>query len=460
MEKYLSGEDISVSEIKKVIRKAVLTTGFFPVCCGTAFKNKGVQLLLDAIVDYMPSPMDIPPVIAHDDREREVEISSEDPRLSALVFKIMTDPFVGELAFVRVYSGELRSGDMVYNSSAGKAERIGRLLRMHANKREETDVISSGNIGAVVGLKYAITGSTLCTKNDQFVLESMQFPEPVIHVAIEPKTKVDSDRLSMSLGKLAKEDPSFKVKTDEETGQTIISGMGELHLEILVERLRREFKVDANVGRPQVSYREKFAGPISFAYKHQKQTGGKGQFANVVIEFEPNENGGVVFENKIKGGVIPGEFISSVEYGIKAAAASGVHGYPVVDVKATLVDGSAHEVDSSDTAFKIAAIQCFKKAEEKAGVILLEPLMGVDVTIPEDYTGDVLSDIQSRRGTVLGMEDDENSGARTVKSLVPLSEMFGYSTDLRSKTQGRGVFTMQFAKYGEVPAKIRERIYG
>ncbi len=461
MEAYLEGKDIPVESVKEAIRKAVLDCTMFPVFCGTAFKNKGVQKLLDAVIDYMPSPNDIAAITATKYRsEEQVEISSSDSDLGALVFKIMSDPYVGELSFVRVYSGELKAGSTVFNSTAGKNERIGRLLRMHANKREEIDSVKAGNICAIVGLKNSSTGCTLCDKSNQIVLESMNFPDPVIDVAIEPKTKADEERLAISLNKLSREDPSFKVKTDEETGQTVIAGMGELHLEILVDRLKREFKVEANIGKPQVSYRESFKEPVRIDYKHKKQSGGSGQYGHVVFEVEPLEAGsGIHFEEQIKGGVVPKEYFNAIEKGVMTATKTGKWGYPVVDLKVTLVDGSYHDVDSSEMAFKIAAIQAFKAAEEKGKPTLLEPIMKVEITIPEEYMGDVLGDVQSRRGMVEGMEEGRTKGTKLVKAGIPLSEMFGYATDLRSKTQGRGTYAMQFDCYKEVPKSIKEEMF-
>jgi elongation factor G len=460
MEKYLSGEEISVDEIKSAIRKGTIEMKFTPVLCGSAFKNKGVQLLLDAIVDYLPSPVDIPPVkgIRPLDGVEVERRASDDEPFTSLAFKIMTDPFVGQLTFVRVYSGVLSAGSYVYNSTKGIKERIGRLLKMHANKREEIKEVRAGDIAAIVGLKNTLTGDTLCDEYNPIILESIQFPEPVIAVAIEPKTKADQEKLSMSLSKLAQEDPSFKVSFDEETGQTIISGMGELHLEIIVDRLTREFKVGANVGKPQVAYKETIKGSAKVEGKFVRQSGGRGQYGHVWIEIEPLERGkGFEFVNKIVGGTIPKEFIPAVEKGIKEAMEGGVlAGYPVVDVRVTLFDGSYHEVDSSEMAFKIAGSMAFKEGAKKAQLVLLEPIMSVEVVTPEEYMGDVIGDINSRRGKIQSME--KRGGAQVIKAMVPLAEMFGYATDLRSKTQGRATYTMQFDHYEEVPKNIMESI--
>jgi elongation factor G len=463
MSDYLDGKDIAIDKIKSVLRKAVLTAEIFPVFCGSAFKNKGVQLLLDSIIDYLPSPAEVAPAIAYDSKnDKEIEVKTDSGELGALVFKIMHDPYVGELSFVRVYSGELRTGAQVFNSNANKVERIGRLLRMHANKREDVEVLHAGSIGAVVGLKHAVTGSTLCSKKHPFVFETMSFPEPVISIALEPKTRADEEKLAYSLEQLEKEDPSFKVRTDEETGQTIVSGMGELHLEILVERLKREFKVEANTGQPQVSYRETFAKPIRHEHKYVKQTGGKGMYGHVVFEIEPLETGsGIVFEEKIKGGVVPLEYFNSIKKGVDIAANSGVLGSPLVNLKVTLVDGSYHSVDSSEMAFKLAAMNCIREAEHRAGVKVLEPVMAVEVVVPEQYMGDIIGNLKMRRGEVKSMEDNGvGSGVKVIKAEVPLSEMFGYSTILRSKTQGRGTYTMQFALYKELPENIKKKIFG
>ncbi|MDI6728240.1 MAG: elongation factor G [Thermodesulfovibrionales bacterium] len=460
MEKYLSGEEISVNEIKNALRKGTVDMKFTPVLCGSAFKNKGVQLLLDAIVDYLPSPLEIPPVtgVRPSDGAEVVRRASDDEPFAALAFKIMTDPFVGQLTFVRVYSGVLSAGSYVYNSTKDVKERIGRLLKMHANKREEIKEVRAGDIAAIVGLKSTLTGDTLCDENDPIILESIQFPEPVIAVAIEPKTKADQEKLSVSLAKLAQEDPSFKVSYDEETGQTIISGMGELHLEIIVDRLMREFKVGANVGKPQVAYKETIKKSAKVEGKFVRQSGGRGQYGHVWIDVEPLERGkGFEFVNKIVGGAIPREYIPAVEKGIKEAMDSGVlAGYPVVDVKTTLFDGSYHEVDSSEMAFKIAGSMAFKEGAKKAQITLLEPIMSVEVVTPEEYMGDVIGDLNSRRGKIQSMEKRGNS--QVIKAMVPLSEMFGYATDLRSKTQGRATYTMQFSHYEDVPKSIMDSI--
>ncbi len=459
MEKYLNGEEISEEEIKKALRQGTLEMKITPVLCGSAFKNKGVQLLLDAIVDYLPSPIDIPPVKGKtpDGQEAERKASDDEP-FAALAFKVMTDPYVGQLTYIRVYSGVMTAGSYVYNITKDKKERIGRLLKMHANKREEIKEIRAGDIAAAVGLKYTLTGDTLCDESNPIILEAMEFPEPVISIAIEPKTKADQEKLSAALAKLAQEDPSFRVTFDEETGQTLISGMGELHLEIIVDRLIREFKVGANVGKPQVAYRETIKVPAKAEGKFIRQTGGRGQYGHVLIDVEPLEKGkGFEFVNKIVGGVIPKEYIPAVEKGVKEAMESGIlAGYPVVDVKVTLYDGSYHEVDSSEMAFKIAGSMAFKDACQKANPVLLEPIMAVEVVTPEDYMGDVIGDLNSRRGKVQSMEKRGNS--QVIRAEVPLSEMFGYATDLRSKTQGRATYTMQFSHYEEVPKNIAEAI--
>lgn len=459
MEKYLSGEPVQEEDVKMAIRKATIDMKITPVLCGAAFKNKGVQLLLDAVVDYLPSPLDVPPIKGIDPErgeEKERKASDNEP-FSALAFKIMTDPFVGQLTFIRVYSGTLKSGSYIYNPKRGTRERIGRLLKMHANKREEIKEIYAGDIAAVVGLR-AMTGDTLCSENQPIVLEAMEFPEPVISVAIEPKTKADEEKLSLSLNKLAQEDPSFKVSTDDETAQTIISGMGELHLEIIVDRLMREFKVDANVGKPQVAYRETIRSKAKVEGKYIRQTGGRGQYGHVFLGVEPQEPGmGFKFENKIVGGAIPKEYIPAVEKGVKEAMESGIlAGYPVVDVKISLLDGSYHEVDSSEIAFKIAGSQAFKEGAKKANPVLLEPAMSVEVVVPEEYMGDVIGDLNSRRGRIQRMQVRGKS--QVIGALVPLSEMFGYATDLRSKTQGRATYTMQFSHYEEVPKNISDEI--
>jgi len=462
MERYLEGEKIEVADILKVLRRGTLELKLVPVLCGSAFKNKGVQPLLDAIVHFLPSPLDIPPIkgINPDTKEEEIRLTSCDEPFSALAFKVMNDPFVGQLVYFRVYSGSVSSGDVVYNSTRGKKERIGRLLRMHANKREEIFLVEAGDIAAAVGLKGTLTGDTLCDPKAPIVLESMRFPEPVISVAIEPKTRADQEKLSSALGKLTQEDPTFKVKVDEETGETIISGMGELHLEIIVDRLKREFGVEANVGRPQVAYRETVKEKAQAEGRYIKQTGGRGQYGVVLLEIEPLKPGeGFIFEDKIVGGAIPKEFIPAVEKGVKEAAEKGViSGYPMVDIKVILRDGSYHEVDSSELAFKIAASVAFKEAAIKANPVLLEPVMKVEVIVPEEYMGEVIGDINARRGRVQGIE--ERNGIKVITSLVPLAEMFGYATILRSLTQGRGSYTMQFFSYEEVPSSLAEGIIG
>lgn len=460
MEKFLGGEEISEDMIKSAIRKGTIDLKLTPVICGSAFKNKGVQLLLDTIVDYLPSPLDIPPVVGVNPANgSEVARKPDDTEpFAALAFKVMTDPFVGQLTFMRVYSGALGAGSYIYNSTKDSRERIGRLLRMHANKREEVKEVVAGDIAAAVGLKSTLTGDTLCDEKAPIILESIEFPDPVISVAIEPKTKADQERLSQSLAKLAQEDPSFRVTFNEETGQTIISGMGELHLEIIVDRLLREFKVGANVGKPQVAYKETIKAPSKAEGKFVRQSGGRGQYGHVYIEIEPVEAGkGFEFVNKIVGGTIPREYIPAVEKGIKEALDTGViAGYPVVDVKATLYDGSYHEVDSSEMAFKIAGSMAFKDAAKKAKPVLLEPIMSVEVVTPEEYMGEVMGDLNSRRGKIHSMEKRGN--AQVIKAEVPLSEMFGYATDLRSKTQGRATYTMQFAHYEDVPKGIADAI--
>lgn len=460
MEMVLEGDDIPIEKIKEVIRKATVAVHITPVLCGSAFKNKGVRLLLDGVIDYLPSPVDVPAIggVDPDTEEDTVRESSDDEPFSALAFKIITDPFVGRLTFFRVYSGTLKSGSYVYNSTKDKKERIGRLLQMHADKREDLDECYAGDILAAVGLKFTSTGDTLCSYEHPVVLESMDFPEPVIDVAIEPKTTADQEKMSLALQKLSEEDPTFRVHTDTETGQTIISGMGELHLEIIVDRLLREFRVDANVGKPQVAYRETFRAKATANTKFVRQSGGHGQYGHCVVEFEPQEPGsGFTFESKIVGGVVPKEFIPPVEQGIKEAMESGVlAGFPVVDIKATLVDGSYHEVDSSEMAFKVAGSMAFKEAAGKAKSVLLEPIFKLEVVVPEEYMGDVIGDINARRGRLEGMEAAK--GMQTIRGVVPLSEMFGYATDLRSKTQGRGTYVMQFGYYDEVPKNIAETI--
>ncbi len=460
LDKYLGGEELTTEEIKKGIKKGTLDMSITPMLCGSAFKNKGVQTLLDAVVDYLPAPTEVSWIKGIDPKTgEEVSVESTDNGpFAALAFKIMTDPFVGQLSFIRVYRGQIASGSYVLNSTKEKKERVGRLLKMHANKREEIKELPAGEIGAVVGLKYTLTGDTLCDENHPVILEKMEFPEPVISVAVEPKTKADQEKMATALAKLAEEDPSFRVHTDEETGQTIISGMGELHLEIIVDRMKREFKVDAEVGQPQVAYRETIKAPVDQEYKYAKQSGGRGQYGHVFIKLEPQEPGkGYEFVNNITGGVIPKEYIPAVDKGIQEAMQNGVlAGYPVVDVKATLYDGSYHEVDSSEMAFKIAGSMAFKEAAKKANPILLEPIMKVEVEVPEEYMGDVIGDINRRRGQVQSMED--RSGNKIVTAMVPLAEMFGYSTDLRSFTQGRGTYSMEFDHYEEVPKNVADEI--
>ena len=463
MEKYLEGEELSVEEIKAGIRRATLAASVTPVLTGTAFKNKGVQPMLDAVIDYLPSPIDVEGVEGHKMGNEEEAMSrkpSEDEPFSALAFKIMSDPHLGKLTYVRVYSGTLQTGTQVLNSTKDRKERIGKIYRMHANKREEIESTGAGDIVAVMGLKDTTTGDTLCDPSSPVVLESMTFPEPVISVAIEPKTKSDQEKLGTAIQRLAEEDPTFRVSTNEETGQTIIEGMGELHLEVLVDRMKREFKVEANVGKPQVAYRETLTKPVEkVEYTHKKQTGGSGQFGRVIISVEPNteEGGGYLFENKVTGGRIPREYIPSVDAGCQEAMENGVlAGYPMVDVKVTLLDGAYHDVDSSELAFKIAGSMAFKDAANRAKPALLEPMMAVEVTTPEDFMGDVIGDLNSRRGQVQAME--ERSGARVVKALVPLSEMFGYVGDLRSRTQGRASYSMQFDSYAQVPQAVATEI--
>ncbi|MFC5601950.1 elongation factor G [Sporosarcina koreensis] len=460
MEKYLGGEELTVEEIKTAIRKATLAVEFYPVVCGTAFKNKGVQLVLDAVVDYLPSPIDIPPMMGvnpETEQEEERHSSDEEP-FSALAFKVMTDPYVGKLTFFRVYSGVLQSGSYVMNSTKGKRERVGRILQMHANSREEISEVHSGEIAAAVGLKDTGTGDTLCDDKAPIILESMEFPEPVISVAIEPKTKGDQDKMGTALAKLQEEDPTFRAHTDQETGEVIIAGMGELHLDIIVDRLRREFKVEANVGAPQVSYRETFRTAAEVEGKFVRQSGGRGQYGHVWIEFSPNEEGkGFEFVNAVVGGVVPREYIGSVEAGVRDSLNNGVlAGYPLIDVKARLFDGSYHDVDSNEMAFKIAASMALKNAAAKCNPVLLEPMMKVEVIIPEEYMGDIMGDITSRRGRVEGM--DARGNAQVVRAMVPLAEMFGYATSLRSNTQGRGVFSMTFDHYEDVPKSIAEEV--
>ena len=460
MEKYLNKEEIGAEEIKAVLRRGTLERKLTPVICGTAFRNKGVQLLLDAIVDYLPSPLDIPPVagtVPGSDSVIVRQASDKDP-FAAIAFKVMTDPFVGQLTFIRVYSGVLSAGSYVYNSTKDTKERVGRLLKMHANKREELKEVSAGDIAAVVGLKHTLTGDTLCDDKQPIILEIMEFPEPVMSVAIEPKTKADQEKLSQSLAKLTQEDPSFRVSFNEETNQTIISGMGELHLEIIVDRLLREFKVGASVGKPQVAYKETIRNSSKAEGKFIKQTGGRGQYGHVYIEIEPLEPGkGFEFENKVVGGTIPREYIPAVEKGIRESADRGIlAGYPVVDIKARLYDGSYHDVDSSEMAFKIAGSMAFKEAIKNAKPVLLEPIMSLEIVTPEEYMGDVIGDLNSRRGRIINIEKRGN--VQVIKGQAPLAEMFGYATDLRSKTQGRATYTMQFSHYNEVPKGVSEGI--
>ena len=460
MMKFLEGEEITKAEIKKVIRTATIAGEMIPVTCGSAYRNKGVQLMLDAVIDYMPSPVDIPPIkgVVPDTEEEEERPADDNGPFSALAFKIMADPYVGKLAFFRVYSGTLDSGSYVYNSTKGKKERVGRILQMHANKREDIEKVYSGDIAAAVGLKVTTTGDTLCDEKHEIILESMEFPDPVIEIAIEPKTKAGQEKMGIALAKLAEEDPTFKTYTNEDTGQTIIAGMGELHLEIIVDRLLREFKVEANVGKPQVSYKETITAPADVDHKYAKQSGGRGQYGHVKIKVYPREPGeGFEFKNSIVGGAIPKEYIPKIEEGIKEAMQTGpVAGYQVVDVGVELYDGSYHEVDSSEMAFKIAASMAFREAAKKAKPVLLEPIFKVEVTVPEEYMGDVIGDISSRRGRIAG--SDMNNGAVAVRGYVPLSEMFGYATDLRSKTQGRGVYVMQFDHFEKLPDSLLESI--
>lgn len=459
MEKYLEGEEFSEEEIKKALRKRTINNEIVPVFCGSAFKNKGVQAVLDGVVEYLPSPLDIPAIRGVDDDGKEIHRkTSYDEPFSALAFKIATDPFVGTLTYFRVYSGVLKSGDTVYNPVKAKKERIGRLLQMHANSREEIKEVKAGDIAAAVGLKTVTTGDTLCDVNKVVTLERMDFPDPVIAVAVEPRTKADQEKMGVALGKLAQEDPSFRVHTDEESGQTIIEGMGELHLEIIVDRMKREFNVEANVGKPQVAYRETLKQTVEQEGKFVRQSGGRGQYGHVWLKIEPQKPGtGYEFVNAIVGGVIPKEYIPAVDKGVQEQMQNGViAGYPVVDVKVTLFDGSFHEVDSSEMAFKIAGSQCFRQGALKAKPVLLEPIMSVEVVTPEDYMGDVMGDLNRRRGLVQGMED--SPAGKIVRAEVPLAEMFGYATDLRSATQGRATYSMEFAKYAEAPTNIAEAI--
>lgn len=459
MMKYLEGEEPTEEELKKALRKGVVNVEIIPVLCGSSYKNKGVQPMLDAVVEYMPSPLDVPPIQGELPDGSEAHRKSDDNEpFAALAFKIMTDPYVGKLTFFRVYSGTLNSGSYVLNATREKRERVGRILQMHANSREEIKTVYAGDIAAAVGLKDTTTGDTLCDEKNPIILESMVFPEPVIDVAIEPKTKSDQDKMGMALAKLLEEDPTYRTETNEETGQTIVSGMGELHLEVLVDRLKREFKVEANVGNPQVAYRETFRSSAKVEGKFIRQSGGRGQYGHVWIEFEPlEEGGGFEFVNKIVGGVVPREYIPAVQSGVEEALQNGVlAGYPMVDIRATLYDGSYHDVDSSEMAFKIAGSMALKAAKSKCQPVLLEPVMKVEVTVPEDYMGDVMGDINSRRGRVEGM--DARGGAQVIRAMVPLAEMFGYATNLRSRTQGRGVYTMHFDHYEEVPKNIAEEI--
>ena len=460
MEKYLGGEEISTAELKAGIRKATIDLAINPVLCGSAFKNKGVQHLLDAVIDYMPAPTDVPAIkgVNPDSQEELTRAADDSGPFAALAFKIMTDPFVGQLTFFRVYSGVIESGSAMLNSTKGKKERIGRILKMHANKREEIKQVYSGDIAAAVGLKYTTTGDTLCDENKPCLLESMEFPEPVIHIAVEPKTKSDQEKMGTALGKLLQEDPSLRCRTDEETGQTILSGMGELHLEIIIDRMKREFKVEANIGAPQVAYRESITKMVEVQGKFVRQSGGRGQYGDCWLRIEPQEpGGGFEFVDAIKGGVIPKEYIPAVGKGAEEASQNGVlAGFPIVDVKVTCFDGSYHDVDSSEMAFKIAGSMGFKDGAAKAGPVLLEPIMAVEVVTPEEYMGDVMGDLSSRRGKIMGMEN--RSGAQVVNAHVPLANMFGYSTDLRSATQGRATYTMVFDHYEQVPKAISDEI--
>ena len=462
MERYIEGQEIKPDLLRRAIRAGTICMGLVPVLCGTAYRNKGIQLLLDAVVDYLPSPLDVTGVTGTDpDTGEEIGLQADDEApFAALAFKIMSDPFVGKLAFFRVYSGSLKAGATVYNSTKDVRERMGRMLLMHANHRSELGDVNAGDIAAAVGLKAVTTGDTLCDEKHRVLLETMDFPEPVIKVAIETKTKVGQEKMGLALAKLAEEDPTFKAYTDEETGQTIIAGMGELHLEIIVDRLLREFKVEATVGKPQVAYKETITKKYKAEGRYVRQSGGRGQYGHCRVEFEPNEpGGGVVFESRIVGGVIPKEYVPAIEAGIREAAQNGaLGGYEVVDFKATLVDGSYHEVDSSEIAFKVAGSLAFKEGDTKAGPVLLEPIMDVEVVVPEDYMGDVMGNINARRGRIDGMES--RGGTQVISAMVPLSEMFGYATDLRSKTQGRGTFTMQFSHYETMPEQTAEKILG
>ena len=459
MEKYLEGEELTEDELHAALRKATIANEIVPCICGSSYKNKGVQEMINGVVAYLPSPLDIPAVKGTDlDGNEDSREASDEAPMSALAFKIATDPFVGKLAFTRIYSGVLKSGSYVLNSTKGKKERIGRLVKMHSNTREEVEELEAGELGAIIGLKNTTTGDTLCSEDKPIILESMEFPEPVIDVAIEPKTKAGQEKMGLALAKLAEEDPTFKTYTDQETGQTIIAGMGELHLEIIVDRLIREFKVECNVGAPQVAYKETIKEAVKAEAKYAKQSGGKGQYGHCVIEMEPTE-GEYEFENKIVGGAIPKEYIPAIDNGIQEASKNGIiAGYPVINFKVRLVHGSYHEVDSSEMAFKIAGSMAFKNAMQKAKPVLLEPMMKVEVTIPEEYMGDVMGDINSRRGRIEGME--AVNGAQVIRAFVPLSEMFGYATTLRSRTQGRGNYSMVFDHYEEVPKSIQEKVAG
>ena len=460
MMKYLEGEEITEEEIRAALRKGVINNEIVPVICGSSYKNKGVQPMIDAVVEYLPSPVDIPAVKGHNPEtgEEDTRETADDAPLSALAFKIATDPFIGKLAFTRIYSGTMKSGTYVFNSTKGKKERIGRLVRMHANHRQEIDELLAGDIGAVIGLKDTTTGDTLCDENNPIVLEKMEFPEPVINVAIEPKTKAGQEKMGIALAKLAEEDPTFRTYTNQETGQTIIAGMGELHLDIIVDRLQREFKVECNVGAPQVAYKETIRKAVKAEGKYVRQSGGRGQYGHCWIEMTPFE-GDYEFENAIVGGVIPKEYIPAIDNGIREAAESGtVGGYPVINFRVKLFDGSYHDVDSSEMAFKIAGSMAFKNAMAKADPVLLEPVKKVEITVPEEYMGDVIGDVNSRRGRIEGM--DARAGAQVIRAFVPLAEMFGYATALRSRTQGRGVYSMEFDHYEEVPKSIQEQIVG
>jgi elongation factor G len=462
--KFLEGETLSLTELKSALRAAVLANKVAPVFCGSSLRNKGVQAVLDAVIDYLPSPLDIPPVdatLVRDGSEVQRHADESEP-LSALVFKIVTDPYMGRLAYIRVYSGKIKQNSTVYNASKDKKERVGRLLRMYADRREDIEELGAGDIGAILGLKFSFTGDTLCDPTNPVLLETISFPNPVISIAIEPKTKADQDKMADSLIKLAEEDPTFQIRQDDATGQTVISGMGELHLDVLVTRLLREFKVQANVGKPRVAYREAITKPITkFSYRYSKQTGGHGQFGHVVFDLEPLENGsGVIFENKIRGGAIPKEYITPIEKGVLDAAESGpLAGFPMTDFKVTLVDGSYHEVDSSEMAFRTTALLAVREATEKAAPVILEPIMKVEITVPEEYTGDIIGQVNARVGNILGMED-RFGNAKALHAEVPLSEMFGYATELRSATQGRGVFTMEFKHYSQVSDAYMKKILG